>query len=111
MSRLRHCIDMDKPFVVWVHRGDDAEGRLGHDRADPRHGDGSVGHRRQKHIEGVLRCPVELLDVEESAVLHRLDQRALNEIIGAVVFFEHAGRIMMSHELGGSEVRVAFDKK
>ena len=83
--------DAHRPHVVErVHRGDQPERGFGGDRADPRDGQPAVTDGGEQSVERVLGAPVELLDVEESAQPHGLDQGSVDEILGQVSLAQHA---------------------
>ena len=80
------------------------------DHADPGHRDLPLGHRAEQHVERVLGRPVELLDVEEPAALHRLHQRAGHEVVRAVVLAQHPGRVVVADQPGRRQLGVALDQ-
>jgi hypothetical protein len=100
------------PHVVErVHRGDHPECRGGDDLADARHYDPAVRDRHEQRVERVLRCAVELLDVEEAAVAHGEHQRPRHEVVGAVVLAEYARRMVVADQLDRRQLRVAFHER
>lgn len=52
-------------------------------------------HRPQQHVERVLGSAVHLLDVEEAADAHALDERSLDEGVGPVALGQDAGRVVV----------------
>jgi hypothetical protein len=78
--------------------------------AGPRERDAAFGHRGQQGVERVFRCPVELLDVEEPALAHRLKQRPVDEVAGAVILAQHPGRVVVPDDLGRRQARVALNE-
>jgi hypothetical protein len=67
--------------------------------------------RGQQRIQGVLRRPVELLDVEEAALPHGRHQRPVHEVLGAVVLAQHPRGVVVADQLGGGQVGVALDEQ
>ena len=96
--------------VEGVHGGDHPEGRSGGHPTHPRDGDLALGHGREEGVERVLGRAVELLYVEEPTRPHGFEERAVHEVVRAVVLTEHPRRVVVADELGRSEVGVPLDE-
>ena len=79
-------------------------------RPEPGHVQLPLAHHRDEHVERLLGDPVELLDVEQRAVAHRRDQRAVDEHVGVVALGQHPGRVEVPDEAGRRQLGVALDE-
>ena len=70
----------------------------------------ALAHHRDEHVERLLGDPVELLDVEQRAVAHRRDERAVDEDVGVVALGEDPRRVEVPDEAGRGELGVALDE-
>ena len=96
--------------VERVHRGDQPEVLARDHRAQPRDGDLALGEHGDEDVERLLRDAVELLHVQQAAPTHRRDQRAVDEVLGAVALGEHLGRVELADQPRGRELGVALDE-
>ena len=96
--------------VERVHRRHEPEPGVGDDAAEAGHVQLALAHHRDEHVERLLRHPVELLDVEQRAVAHRRDERAVDEDVGVVALGEHPGRVEVADEAGRRQLGVALDE-
>src|SRR5690606_26297655 len=67
------------------------------------------GQRAQQGVQGVLRHPVDLLDVEERTPQHGLGERTGNEVVRPVPVRQHRRRVVEPDELGGRQIGIPLD--
>ncbi len=79
-------------------------------RPEPRDVQLALAHHGDQHVERLLRHPVELLDVQQRAVAHRGDERAVDEHVGVVALGEHARRVEVADEPRRRQLGVALDE-
>ena len=77
---------------------------------EPGHVQLALAHHRDEDVERLLGDPVDLLDVEQRPVPQRLDQRAVDEDVGAVALGQHPGRVEVADEAGRRQLGVALDE-
>ena len=95
--------------VEGVHRRHEGEpGRRG-DPAQTGHRDLELRHRGEQDVEGLLRDPVQLLDVQQPAGAQRLEQRAVLEDLRHVALGQDQGRVEVADQPGGRQLGVALD--
>ena len=96
--------------VEGVHRCDQPECGLSCDRADPGDRQPAVADGGEQCVQRVLRAPVELLYVEETAEPHGLDQRSVDEVLGQVPLAQHAVGCMVPDKFPGRQVGIPLDE-
>ena len=79
--------------VVGVHGRDQPEARVREDPPEPRHVDLALGHDGEQHVDRFFRNPVEFLDVQQAAVAHGPDQRAVGEVLRPVALLQDQRRV------------------
>jgi hypothetical protein len=70
----------------------------------------ALAHRGDEHVEGLLRHPVELFDVEQGAVAEGADERSVDEHLGVVPLGEDPGRIEVTDQARRRQFGVALDE-
>src|SRR6185437_6926805 len=96
--------------VVRVHGRDQPEALVGGDAAQPRHVDLALGHDGEQNVDGLLRDPVELLDVQQPAVAHGPYQRPVGEVLRTVPLLEHERRVEGPDEAGRGQLGAALNQ-
>ena len=96
--------------VERVHGGDQPEPRVGPHGAEPGHRDLALGQHGDQDVERLLGDPVELLEVEQGALPHGRQQRAVGEAGRRVPGREHLRRVVLPDQPGRRELGVALDE-
>ena len=94
--------------VERVHRRHQAETRSSGDATQPGHMQLAFAHHRDQYVERLFRDAVDLLHVQQRAIAHRDDQRAVNEHRRVVAIGEHTSRVEVTDQPGRGQLGVAF---
>ena len=96
--------------VERVHRRHEPEAVGGDDPSEPWDVQLALAHHGDQDVEGLLRHPVELLDVQQGAVAHGRDERTVDEHVGVVAIGQHTGGIEVPDQAGRRQLGVALDE-
>ena len=70
----------------------------------------AFAHRRDDDVERFFRNTIDLFDVQQRSGAQRIDERAVEEHLGAVAIGEHASGVEGSYETSRCEFSVSFDE-